>query len=118
MGASAPIPCSASIWALIRSGTAGLGVPRAYLRGIVREAVVALGEDGHGVYSPHTHRPGEDPGVEVSADILAICRSVEVKGELAGTVARSSVYPLKKSSTNGDHLCSPPCLIHAAFTAV
>ena len=50
-----------------------------YLRRVVREAVMALGEDRHGVYSPHPYRLGEDFGIEGSTDILAICRSVEIK---------------------------------------
>src|SRR5918998_3227134 len=106
MGASAPIPCSASIWAPIRSATARLGVPRAYLGGIVREAVVALGEDRHGVYPPHLYRPGEDPGVEVSADILVICRSVEVKVNLPipSLVHRST--PRRKARPTGV-ICAP-----------
>ena len=50
-----------------------------YLRRVVREAVMALGEDRHGVYSPHLYRLCEDFGIEVSTDILAIYRSVKIK---------------------------------------
>jgi hypothetical protein len=64
----------------IRDGE--VGVPCAYLRRVVGEAVVALGEDRHGVYSPHPYRLCEDLGVEISAYVLASCRSVEIEVDL------------------------------------
>jgi hypothetical protein len=52
-------------------------------------AVMALGEDGHAVHVRVFHRPGEQLGVEIAADIRNERRRMEIQVDLsAGELQR------------------------------
>ena len=53
------------------------------LGGIVGEAVMAFGENGHRVHVPHLHCFRKDLRVKVRTDILTCCRGMKIQVDLA-----------------------------------
>jgi hypothetical protein len=58
-------------------------VHRRDLSGVVGEAVMVLGENGHRVHVPHLHRFRKDLRIKVCPDILACCGSMKIQVDLA-----------------------------------